>query len=208
MKKVYFLLSILLFQQSFGLEWNPWATLGSSLNLSKEFLFRLVFPKKDIAYYSKKLNEKINELNKKNYTPPGYKIGSVDCLKNPWNTECNKNNIPTTKPQVVYGNRLDAIRKYFQEEIAKCMKEKNKNLENEFVKLRNELGLPTTINPLTEKNVKSMCKGNICPLGVCKATGRCKNNNDVNKANRMQKILDSLPGAFKPCAEVLLKRKY
>ena len=205
MKRYYFLILILFFQQSFELDWNPWSTLGSSLNSSKEFLFRLIFPKKDIAYYSKLLDKKVKELDNKNYNPPGYKIGKDKCLNSRWDPNCVNIQL---KPQKYYATRFDAIRQYFQDELIKCMGEKNKNLENEFIKLRNELHLPATVNPIIAKNVQGMCRGSICPLGVCKAMGRCLINDEINKANRMQKILEQLPGAFKPCAKDLLGRKY
>ena len=206
MKRYYFLILVLFFQHSFELDWNPWSTLGNSLNSSKEFLFRLIFPKKDIKYYSEKLDDKVKELDKKNYNPPGYKIGKDKCLDIRWDPDCI-NNMPV-KPQKYYATRFEAIRQYLKDELIKCMGEKNKNLENEFIKLRNELHLPETVNPIVAKKVQGICKGAICPLGVCKAIGRCLSKDEINKANRMQEILEQLPEAFKPCAKDLLGRKY
>ena len=210
MKKIYFLLFIALFQQSLELNWNPWSTLGKSLWDSKDFLFRLIFPKKnDIVYYSKQLDQKVEELNKRNYNPKGYKI----CNPKPSTSiyvfvdeECG-GMFPTNNPKIAF-SRVDAIKKFLTDELNKCMHGINQGLEDEFKRLMGEIGLPAAITKSIADRAMSICRGTVCPLGVCQAVLRCSNNQDIGKALRMGEIIVKSADAFIPCAKSLLDRQY
>ena len=208
MKKIYFLLLIALFQQSLELNWNPLSTLGNSVWSSRDYLFHLIFPKKDIAYYSKKLDKKVEELNNRNYNPKGYKIcpNYLACFGKKW-----ENPVPsqTNRPFKFYRTRLDAIKQFISDEVAKCMHEKNKDMENEFKRLSAEIGLNSVIvtKPIAERAMV-LCRGTVCPLGVCVAAGKCTGVMDANKAGRMKVILEKSADAFTPCAKDVLNRQY
>ena len=209
MKKIYFLLFIALFQQSLELNWNPMSTLGNSLWASRNFLFRLIFPKKDIAYYSTKLDQKVEELNKRNYNPKGYKI----CNPKPSTSiyvfvdeECG-GMFPTNNPKIAF-SRVDAIKKFLTDELNKCMHGINQGLEDEFKRLMGEIGLPAAITKSIADRAMSICRGTVCPLGVCKTIGRCRSEQDIGKALRMGEILQKSSDAFIPCAKNLLNRQY
>ena len=203
MKKIYFLLFIALFQQSLELNWNPLSTLGKSLWASKDFLFHLIFPKKnDIEYYSKQLDQKVEELNKRNYNPKGYKICE---FKNRWDydVECSffrRDKIATSRVQV--------IKKFLTDELNKCAHEQNKDMEAEFKRLSAEIGFPSVITKSIADRAISICRGTVCPLGVCQAVLRCSNNQDIGKALRMGEIIVKSADAFIPCAKSLLDRQY
>ena len=208
MKKIYFILFIALFQQSLELNWNPLSTLGKSLWASKDFLFHLIFPKKnDIEYYSKQLDQKVEELNKRNYNPKGYKIcppkqsdifSDPSCAPHfPYN-----NNLPAAT------SRVQAIKRFISDELNKCMHEQNKDMEAEFKRLSAEIGYPSVITKSIADRAISICRGTVCPLGVCQAVLRCSNNQDIGKALRMGEIIVKSADAFIPCAKSLLDRQY
>ena len=207
MKRIYLLLFIALFQQSLELNWNPLSTLGKSLWDSRNFLFRLVFPNKDIAYYSKQLDKKVEELNNRNYNPKGYKIcppkqsdifSDPSCAPHfPYN-----NNLPAAT------SRVQAIKRFISDELNKCMHEQNKDMEAEFKRLSAEIGFPSAITKAMADRAMFLCRGTVCPVGVCVAAGRCSSQRDANKAGRMGEILVKSADAFIPCAKNLLNRQY
>ena len=205
MKRIYFLLFIALFQQSLELNWNPLSTLGKSLWDSRNFLFRLVFPNKDIAYYSKQLDKKVEELNKRNYNPKGYKV-----CANIMSCPGEGFPYPTLPGQIkpISNTRLQAIKRFITDELIKCMHEKNKDMENEFKRLSAEIHFPSVITKAMSDRAIFLCRGRVCPVGLCVAAGGCRNQNDANKAGRMGEIIEKSADAFIPCAKSLLDRQY